>query len=64
MEILTEELRKLVDGVSAGVGNIRLLPATSYVKVYGENGKLSLTATDGVNFLTSSTLVENFFFDV
>ena len=57
MEILTTELKKLVEGVSAGVGNVKLLPATSYVKVHGEKGRLKLTATDGINFLTVSTMV-------
>ena len=57
MEILTAELKKLVDGVSPGVGNVKLLPATSYVMVHGEGGRLKLTATDGVNFLTVSALV-------
>ena len=57
MEILTVELKKLVDGVSAGVGNVKLLPATSYVKLHGEGGKLKLTATDGVNYLTVSSLI-------
>lgn len=59
MEILTQKLRELAEKVSPGVGNVKMLPATSYLKIYGENGKLSLTATDGVNFLTVSGAISS-----
>lgn len=52
LKIKTLKLNAILSSIEKGVGNIRVLPITSYMKIKLEKGELSFKVTDSINFLT------------
>lgn len=54
MKLKTSELQDAVTRVYKGVGNNKLIPLTMFINIMGADNTLLLTATDSVNFFTTS----------
>lgn len=52
LNIETIKLNAILDSVSKGVGNIRVLPITEYILIELKEGQLKVKATDSINFVT------------
>lgn len=59
IKVKTETLQNLVNKVSKGMGNNKMLPITEMIGINIDNNKISLLATDGMNKLEVISSIEN-----
>ena len=59
VQLKTKTLQTLVDKVTKGLGNNKILPITEMLGINIDAGKLALVATDGTNRLEVSITIDN-----